>query len=123
MKTSLQTRVSILITLIILSISIIATCLFNSSAHRSKERELSGRGSALSYALSKAAEEGIVTGDPVLIMKAASIIQGPDVSLAQVYSNRWDALDAYPPGSLKDRPHSEALKLYRALPGRDTRRL
>ncbi len=113
MKTSLQTRVAVLITLIILSISFFGTCLFTSAAHRSKERELRGRGSALSYALSKAAEEGLLKKDLNLVKMASSIIRGPDISLTQVYSNSWEAADAYPPESLKDRPHPEALRHFK----------
>lgn len=117
MRVSLQTKVSVFVTLIILFISSFGTYLFTSAAHRSKEREFNVRGGALSYALSKAAEEGLLKEDLSLIKKASYVIQAPDVTLAQVYSSIWEALDAYPLRNLKDPPHPEALAHFKVLTG------
>lgn len=113
MKTSFQTRVSLLITLIILSVSFFGTLLFTTAAHRSKAHELRGRGSALSFALSKAAAEGLLNNDLNLIKKASSIFQGPDVTLTQVYLNNWEAADAFPPERLNNQPHPAALRHFK----------
>ncbi len=109
MRVSLQAKVSLFITMIILVISVFSTYLFTSQHGRSKERGLIIRGTALCYSLSKAAEEGLVKEDLSLIKKASYIIQAPDVTLAEVFSNIWEALDAYPLGSLKKLPHPEAV--------------
>jgi len=69
MKTSLQTRVSVLITLIILSISVICHVSFHLSAHRSKEREFRGADPRCPIAFSKAAEEGLLEKNRNLIKK------------------------------------------------------
>ena len=114
MKVSLQTKVSVFVTLIILFISSFGTYLFISAANRSKEREFDVRGSALSYALSKAAEEGLLKEDLSLIKKASYLIKAPDVARAQVFSNIWDAVDAYPLGALKDLPQPGALAHFKA---------
>ena len=116
MRLSLQTKVSIFVTLIILIISAFSTYLFTTQHGRSKERGLIIRGTALSYSLSKAAEEGLVKEDLSLIKKASYIIQAPDVTLAEVYSNIWEAVDAYPLGSLKSAPHPEAVEHFKREP-------
>ncbi len=110
MKASLQTKVSVFVTLTILFISSFGTYLFTSAHHRSKEREFTVRGSALAYALSKAAEEGLIKEDLNLIKKASSVIKAPDVTRAQVYSNIWDAVDAFPLVELKTPPAPEAIR-------------
>lgn len=45
--------------------------------------------------------------------KASSIVQAPDVTLAQVYSNIWDALDAYPVRQLEEQPLPGAVAHFR----------
>ena len=109
MKISLQAKVSVFITLIIVLISIISTYLFTTAHSRSKGKGLIARGNALSYALSKAAEDGLVNEDLDLIKKASNIIKAPDVTLAQVYSNIWEAVEAYPFERLKEPPNPEAV--------------
>ena len=109
MKLSLQTRVSIVITLTIILISAVSTYLFTSAHRGSAERGLLVRGEALTYALSKAAEEGLLKEDLNLIKKASHITTAPDVTLVQVYSNIWEAVDSYPMTRLKEPPDGEAL--------------
>lgn len=116
MRVSLQAKVSLFITIIILIISAFSTYLFTTQHGRSKERGLIIRGTALCDALSKAAEEGLVKEDLSLIKKASYIIQAPDVMLAVVYSNIWDAVDAYPLGSLKNAPLPEAIGHFKLEP-------
>lgn len=110
MKLSLRARVSVLLTLVILVISVVSTYLFVAAHIRSKERGMFARGSALSYALAKAAEEGLANEDLSLIKKASYIVKAPDVILAQVYSNIWEAVDSYPVERMKDEPSPEALR-------------
>jgi PAS domain S-box-containing protein len=113
MKISLQTRVSIIVALVIIVISCLSTYLFISMHSRSKEEGRIIRGMALSYALSKAAEEGLVNEDLDLIKKASNIIKSQDVVLVQVYSNIWESIDSYPFSRLKELPDPEALKHFK----------
>lgn len=114
MRLNLQTRVSTFITLIIIVISIVSTYLFTTAHSRSKEKGLIARGNALSYALSKAAEDGLVNEDLDLIKRASNVVRAPDVTLAQVYSNIWEAVDAYPFERLKEPPSSEAVYYFKS---------
>ncbi|MEJ2696132.1 MAG: response regulator [Candidatus Sulfobium sp.] len=102
MRISLRTRVLVLVTLVIVVIGVVTTCFFTAAFKRSEERGLVRRGTALSYALSRAAEEGLVNEDLDLIKKASDIIKAPDVTLVQVYSDLWDAIDAYPVESMRE---------------------
>jgi len=113
MHSSLQKRVTIFITLVILIIGALSTYLFTSAFSRSKERGLVIRGTALCTSLSKAAEEGLAKEDLSLIKKASHIIQAPDVTLAQVYSNIWEPVDAYPVRSWKNPPLAEAVSHFK----------
>jgi len=113
MKLSLRTKVSLVIAAIILVISGISTYLFTTAHSRSKERGSIQRGTALSYALSKAAEEGLLKEDLNLIKKASSLIKADDVKLVQVYSNIWNIVDVYPFDQLKSLPHPAALEHFR----------
>ncbi len=113
MKLSLQAKVSLAIGLIILMISAVSTYLFTAAHSASKEKGRLLRGAALSYALSKAAEEGLLKEDLNLIKKASAIIQAPDVTLVQVYSDIWETIDAYPFEQLKKPPHPGALDHFR----------
>lgn len=110
MRVSLQTKVSVFLALIIILISAVSTYLFTTAHTRSKEQGRIVRGTALSYSLSKAAEEGLINEDLDLIKKASYIIKSPDVTLAQVYSDIWEAVDAYPFEKLKEQPNAEAIK-------------
>jgi two-component system, cell cycle sensor histidine kinase and response regulator CckA len=109
MKVSLQTKVSVFVTLIIVAISAVSTVFFTTAYKQSTEKGLLSRGSALSYSLSKAAEDGLIHENLDLIQKASNVIKAPDVSLAQVFSDLWDAIDAYPLRSLKNAPNPRAV--------------
>lgn len=113
MKLTLRTKVSLVIALIILVISGVSTYLFTTSHSRSMEKGRIQRGAALSYALSAAAEEGLLKEDLNLIKKASSLIKADDVTLVQVYSNIWNIVDAYPFDQFKSPPHPEALEHFR----------
>ncbi len=113
MRTSLQTKASLFVTLVIVAISIVSTWLFTSAYSRSKERGLIARGTALSYSLSKAAEEGLINEDLNLIKKASAIVRAPDVTLAQVFSDIWEAVDSYPIERLKEVPEPYAVAHFR----------
>ncbi len=114
MNFSLQKRVTVFITLVIFTIGALSTYLFTSAFIRSKERGLVIRGSALCSSLSKAAEEGLVRENLSLIKKASHIVQAPDVILAQVYTDIWDAVDAYPLTRLADPPRPEAVAYFKS---------
>jgi two-component system, cell cycle sensor histidine kinase and response regulator CckA len=109
MRISLRTRVLVLVTLVIVIIGVITTALFTAAFIRSEERGLVKRGTALSYALSRAAEEGLVNEDLNLIKKASDIIKAPDVTVVQVYSDLWDAIEAYPVDRLNEPAQPQAV--------------
>jgi len=113
MKVSLSTKVSTFLALIIIAISVISTYLFTSAHSRSKEQGRIVRGTALAYSLSKAAEEGLVQENLDLLKKASYVIEAPDVTLAQVYSDIWEAIDAYPFERLKESPHPDAISHFK----------
>ncbi len=110
---SLKTKVSIFITATVVVISTVSTYLFITAHSRSMEKGLIERGSALSYALSKASEEGLVNEDLDLIKKASRVIRAPDVTFAQVFSNIWETVEAYPFEKLKEPPRPEAVDHFR----------
>jgi PAS domain S-box-containing protein len=116
-KISLQAKVSVFITLIIVVISVLSTYLFTTQYKQSKEKGRIERGSALSYALSKAAEEGLLNENLDLLQKASSVVKAPDVRLAQVYLSIWEAVDAYPLGKLKEQPHPQAVEHFKSSEG------
>ncbi len=116
MNSSLQKKVTIFITLVILIIGALSTYLFTSAFSRSKERGLVIRGTALCTSLSKAAEEGLAKEDLSLIKKASHIILAPDVTLAQVYSNIWEPVDSYPVDSWQNPPRPEAISHFKDEP-------
>jgi hypothetical protein len=95
-KLSLQTKVSLFITVIVVVVSVISTYLFTIGFSRSEERGLIARGNALVYSLSKAAAEGLINEDLSLIRKASSVVKAPDVVLAQVFSDIWDGIESFP---------------------------
>jgi PAS domain S-box-containing protein len=114
MKLSLRAKVSLVITAIIIVISGVSTYFFTAAHSRSKEKGRIQRGAALSYALSEAAEEGLLKEDLSLIKKASSLIRAEDVALVQVYSSIWNIVDAYPFDQLKSPPHPDALKHFQS---------
>lgn len=113
MRLSLQAKISILIALIIILSSGISTYYFTVVHSRSKENGRVLRGMALIHSLSKSSEEGLINEDLDLIKKASYVIKAPDVALAQVYSDIWEAVDAYPFEKLKELPAPEAVNHFR----------
>jgi len=113
LKISLHVKILIPLSLIIITVSIVSTYFFVDSHRRSIEKQLIARGFALSYAMSKAAEEGIAGEDLDLIRKAQHIINAEDVTLVQVYTNRWDMIDSYPFSRFSNPPDSGALDHFR----------
>ncbi len=114
MKLSLQARVALAVTLIIVAMGLINTYRIASAYSRSRERNRLMRGETLAYTLSKAAEEGLVKEDLDLIRKAANVIKAPDVSLVQVYSTIWNCIDAYPFERFGDAPLAAAVEHFSA---------
>jgi PAS domain S-box-containing protein len=110
---SLQTRVAVVVTLIIVAMGSISTYRITSAYSRSRERNRLLRGETLAYTLSKAAEEGLLKEDLDLIRKAANVIRAPDVTLVQVYSTIWNCIDAYPFERFGDAPLPAAVEHFR----------
>ncbi len=109
MRVSLQTRVAFFVSVTVVLVIAVSTLLFIRAHVQSERHGLIVRGAALSYALAKAAEEGIVKEDLSLIRKSSTVIRAPDVTRAQVYSDLWDVLDAYPVTALHDPPDPAAI--------------
>lgn len=116
MRLSLQTKISILIAVIIIISSGISTYFFTAAHSRSKENGRVLRGMALIHSLSKSAEDGLINEDLDLIKKASYVIKAPDVTLAQVYSDIWEPVDAYPFEKLKELPAPDAVEHFRNDP-------
>ncbi len=116
MRLPLQAKISVLVAVIILISSGISTYYFTAAHSRSKENGRVLRGMALVHSLSKSAEEGLINEDLDLIKKASYVIKAPDVTLAQVYSDIWEPVDAYPFERLKDLPAPEAVDHFRNDP-------
>jgi len=113
MRLSLQAKISVLIAVIIVVSIGVSTYLFTAAHGRSKENGRVLRGMALISSLSKSAEEGLINEDLDLIKKASYVIKAPDVTLAQVYSDIWEAVDAYPFEKLKEPPAPDAVDYFR----------
>jgi len=113
MKASLKTKVSVLIALVFIFISVVSTYLFTSAHSRSIQREIIARGTALSHSLAKAAEAGLTTENLDLINKASHVVRAEDVALAQVYSSIWTVVDAYPFEKLAELPDQDAVSHFK----------
>jgi PAS domain S-box-containing protein len=113
MRLSLQAKISILIAVIFFLSSGVSTYLFTAAHSRSKENGRVLRGMALVHSLSKSAEDGLINEDLDLIKKASYVIKAPDVTLAQVYSDIWEPVDAYPFKKLKELPAPDAVNHFR----------
>jgi len=118
MKLSLQSKMAIFLTLTVFATSAVSSYLFISVYTDTREKELIARGTALSYILSKTAEEGLVRENLDLLRQASYVVQTEDLVFMQVYSNIWDAVDAYPFEKLNLLPQAEAIKHFEnsALP-------
>ncbi len=96
MRLSLQAKVTLLITVVVVATSSTGSYLFISAHKRSIEREIINRGITMSEALSRAVAEGLASENLQLIQQVESIVHTDDVKLAQVYSTIWLPVDAYP---------------------------
>ncbi len=107
MKMSLKLKVAVFVALIIITISSIITYFFITSQNRRIEKELISKGFTLNYMLSKAVQEGLAREDLDLIKQAYFIVKAEDVLLVQIYTSRWDVIDAYPVDArhITDVPH------------------
>lgn len=113
MRVSLKTKVASFVAVTVIVISTFSTYLYISSHKNSTEKGLVARGTALSYAISKAAAEGLVNENLDLIKKASDIIKAPDVSFVQVFSSIWGTVEAYPFEKLTEPPSPVAVAHFR----------
>lgn len=110
MKLSLQSKIALFLTMTIFVISAVSTYLFISAYTSAKKKELTARGTTLSYILSKTAEQGLIMENLDLLQQASYIVKTEDLIFMQVYSSIWDAVDAYPFERLNSPPHIKAIK-------------
>ena len=113
MNISLKSKVSLVVALIIGAIGTFSTFYFTAAHKRTIEQEMIARGKALSISLAKAAEEGVATEDLDLIKRAAYIVTSEDVTLAQVFTSLWQAIDAFPSEKYFEPPAPEAIVYFK----------
>ncbi|MDA8099038.1 MAG: ATP-binding protein [Nitrospiraceae bacterium] len=116
MTGSLQTRIAIAVTVIIVVIGTVITVFFTTTYTASRERNRIMRGETLTYTLSKAVEEGLVKEDLDLLRKASYVIQAPDVTRLQVFSTIWNSIDAFPFDQITSAPLPEAIRHFEQSP-------
>jgi len=114
MKLSLSAKVTIAIALVVTTISALSTFLFISFQKEALEREIAARGLTLSEALSRAVDDGLAAEQLDIIRAVSDIVHTKDVSLVQVFTPVWLAVDAYPAGKREEAPEAEALQHFAA---------
>jgi len=113
MNLSLQTKVTLFIAAVVIAISAVSTSLFVSVHKKSMERETIARGFALNEALSRAVANSLASENLELIKQVQDIVHTRDVTLAQVYTTLWLAVDAYPREELDTSPDSAAVEHFK----------
>ncbi|MBI5631950.1 MAG: PAS domain S-box protein [Nitrospirae bacterium] len=96
MRLSLKTKVTVFITVTVLVISIVSTIFFTTAHKKSIEREIMARGRTLSEALSRAVDEGLAAENLDFIKNVEDIVHTKDVILAQIFTDIWLPIDAFP---------------------------
>lgn len=114
MKLSIKTKISFVIALLIMAVAIINAAFFIRHSHRQMEDVLIEKGTALSSSLSKAAEEGMAGENLDLLKRAEYIVNEKGVTLSQIYSTAWNAVDAYPFEKLNESPLPEAIEHFKS---------
>lgn len=114
MKLSIKTKISSVIALLIMAVAIINAAFFIRHSHRQMEDVLIEKGTALSSSLSKAAEEGMAGENLDLLKRAEYIVNEKGVTLSQIYSTAWNAVDAYPFEKLNESPLPEAIEHFKS---------
>ncbi len=113
MNTSLKTRVTAVVAVVVITISLASTFLFISVQKRNIEREVIARGIALSEALSRAVDEGLAAENLNLIKYVEDIVHTKDVIDTQVFSTLWLGVASVPAGQLNDPPDPGAVEYYK----------
>lgn len=109
MRLSLQTKITLLITVVTIVTSATGSFLLISAHKKSIEREIINRGITMAEALSRAVAEGLASENLQLIKQVESIVHTDDVKLAQVYSTLWLPVDSYPTEKLNAPPDPAAI--------------
>lgn len=113
MRVSLKTKVTVLVTAAVISISIAGTSLFISVYKTGIEREIVARGSTMAESLARGVADGLASENLDFVRKVSDIVHAGDVDLAQVYTSLWLTVDAYPAGRLNDAPDPSAVSHFR----------
>jgi len=114
MRLTLQRRVTLLITAVVITISITSTGLFISSYQKSMEREIIARGITMAESLSRAVDDGVASENLDLIKNLEDIVHTKDVTLTQIYSPSWLAIDSYPVDRQSEPPDPAAVEYFKA---------
>ena len=113
MRLSLQAKITLLITVVVVATSATGSFLLISAHKRNIEREIINRGITISEALSRAVADGIASENLQLIQQVQSIVHTYDVKLAQVYSTIWLPIDAYPLEKFNEPPDRAAVEHFK----------
>lgn len=110
---SLKTRVAFFLVAVIAVIGITATYVFIRHEKKYIGKEITARGIAMSESLARVVGDGMAAEDLVLIKKMAQIVHTKDVVQAQVFTNMWLAMDAWPFKDLNDPPSPAAVSHFK----------
>ncbi|MBA4372794.1 MAG: hypothetical protein C0402_08000 [Thermodesulfovibrio sp.] len=113
MKLTLQKRVTFLIAAVVIMISVTSSLLFLSSYKKSMEREIIARGITMAESLSRAVDDGVAAENLDLIKSLEDIVHTKDVTLSQVYSSLWLAIDSYPADRQSEPPAPAAIEYFK----------
>lgn len=113
MRLTLQSRVTFLIAAVIIVISTTSTVLFLSSYQKNMEQEIIARGITMAEALARAVDDGVASENLDLIKSLDDIVHTKDVTLTQVYTSLWLAIDAYPADRQSEPPEPAAVEYFR----------
>ncbi|MBI5847730.1 MAG: PAS domain S-box protein [Nitrospirae bacterium] len=108
MRLSLKTKVTVFITVTVLVISMVSTFFFTTAHKKSIEREIIARGRTLSEALSHAVDEGLAEENLDFIKNVEDIVHTKDVILAQIFTDIWLPVDAFPLEQFEMEPDPKA---------------
>jgi PAS domain S-box-containing protein len=110
MKLTLNSKVTIFITVTVLVASLASTAFLFSTYRKGMFREITARGTTMAESLARGVAEGIASENLGIIQQVQSIVQTRDVIMAQVYSSVWLPIDSYPTDNFGIAPDPVAVR-------------
>jgi len=114
MRLTLNSKVTIFVSLALLAIGLASTAFFVRAYRRDMVKVTTARGTTMAEALSRGVAQGIAEENLGIIQQVRSIVQADDVLLAQVYSSIWLPIDSYPDDNFRIPPDPEVLARFKA---------